>query len=168
MNKSKQNTISDLISDKLTDNNSNDNNTSNADNDSNDSNDKFMLTLESQGQMSEYEILYKSCIIMKEKLKITKELLKEQYSDAKIKDITKLKIELKNEDHTLGNIINEYLQDHKGVLFAGVSKPSLLIDTMVITMQTLKKDPLGPLLETIDYVIKIFDNIQTQIKKLSS
>lgn len=133
-----------------------------------DNSNKFMLTLESQGQISEYEILYKSCIIIKEKLKATKELLKEQYNDAKIKDVTKLKVELKNEDHTLGNIINEYLQDHKGVLFAGLSKPSLLIDTVVITMETLKKDPLIPLLETIDYVGKIFDNIQVQIKKLNS
>lgn len=133
-----------------------------------DKDDKYNLILESQGQMDEYEILYKSCLVMKEKLKITKALLKEQYDSPKIKDATMLKIELKNEDHTLGNVINEYLQDHKGVLFAGLAKSSLLIDTIVITMETVKKNPLIPLEETIDYVGKIFDNIIIHVKKLGS
>jgi DNA-directed RNA polymerase subunit L len=127
---------------------------------------KYTLTLESQGQISEYETLYKSCIVMKEKLGETKKLMKKQYDSPMVKESTTLQIELTNEDHTLGNIINDFLQDHTEVLFSGISKPSLLIDTMVITLATIKKNPLIPIIETIDYLVKVFDNIQSQIKKI--
>lgn len=129
---------------------------------------KYILTLESQGQIDEYEILYKACIAIKEKLGITKELIKKQYDSPMVKEETMLHLELTNEDHTLGNIINDFLQDHKDVLFSGISKPSLLIDTMVITLKTVKKNPLIPIIDTIDYLVKLFDNIQSQIKKLGN
>lgn len=133
----------------------------------NDDLNKFHLTLESQGQMDEYEILIKSCLVIKEKLRITKELIVSQYNLPKVKESNDLKVELQNEDHTLGNVINEYLQDHKGVLYAGVAKPNLLVDTMIISISTIKKNPLNELGETIDHIIKIFDHIENQIKKLS-
>lgn len=128
--------------------------------------DKYILTLESQGQLDEYEILYKSCIALKEKLHITKELIKNQYDSPMVKNEKTLRLELPNEDHTLGNIINDFLQDHKEVLFSGISKPSLLLDKMVITMKTIKNNPLIPITETIDYLVKVFDNIQSQVKKM--
>ena len=120
----------------------------------------YQLTLESQGQFSEKEIIRKSCVVMKEKLLNTKKLLKEKYDSPLVKDTNAIKIELVNEDHTLGSILNEYLQDHKDVVFSGVSKPNLLIDNMIITLQTTKKNPLVPVMETIDYIIKIFDKIE--------
>lgn len=128
---------------------------------------KFLLTLESQGQLDEYEILHKSCVVIKEKLNITKQLIKQNYDLPNIKDKKKLKLELINEDHTLGNLINDFLQDHKDVLFSGLAKPSPLIDRMIITIATIKNNPLSVIMETIDNIIKIFDNIESQIKKLS-
>ncbi|ARF09422.1 DNA directed RNA polymerase subunit L [Indivirus ILV1] len=125
---------------------------------------KFILTLESQGQMSEYEILYKSCLVLKEKLKQTRELVKS-------KEFTgnSLKLELKNEDHTLGYLLNDFLQSNKEILYAGIAKPNLLVDTMILTMATVsKKSPLVVVQETIDHIVKLFDNIQNQIKKLGN
>ena len=125
---------------------------------------KYNLTLESQGQMSEYEILYKSCTVMKEKLKLTKELIKNIHNVSN----NTLRLELKNEDHTLGYMLNEFLQNNKEILFSGVAKPNLLVDTMIITLSSVNKSPLIIVQETIDYATKIFDNIQNQIKKLGN
>lgn len=126
----------------------------------------FNLTLESQGQMNEYEILYKSCLVMKEKLLQTKEIAKESINEFSGNE---LKLELKNEDHTLGYILNEFLQNNKEILYSGVAKPNPLADMMVITMiisPSSKKKPLIIFQETIDNLIKLFDNIREQIKKL--
>ncbi|MCJ7636955.1 MAG: hypothetical protein MUO21_05645 [Nitrososphaeraceae archaeon] len=126
----------------------------------------FNLTLESQGQMSEYEILYKSCLIMKEKLSQSKEIAKETINEFSGNEV---KLELKNEDHTLGYVLNEFLQNNKEILYSGVAKPNPLTDTMVITMiisPSSKKKPLVIFQETIDHLIKLFDSIREQIKKL--
>lgn len=125
---------------------------------------KFNLTLESQGQLDEYEILYKSCFVMKEKLKQTKELTKSHVIDG-----NELKLELMNEDHTLGYMLNDFLQNNVDLVYSGISKPNLLTDRMVIIMMSSKrKNPLIVLQETIDHTIKLFDNIQNQIKKLGN
>lgn len=126
----------------------------------------YNLTLESQGQMSEYEILYKSCTIMKEKLLSTYSIAESVIKDNTLKEF---KLELKNEDHTLGYILNEFLQNNKEIQYAGVAKQNLLIDTMVITLvvaESSKKTILNILHETIHNLIKLFDNIQGQVKKL--
>lgn len=131
---------------------------------SNDSDDKFYLTVESQGQMSEYDILFRSCFVMKAKLLKTKELVGKTVFTG-----NEIKLELVNEDHTLGYILNEYLQNNKDVMYSGISKPNLLIDTMVITLvldPESNKKVLTVIENTIDDLIKVFDNIQGQIKKL--
>lgn len=129
---------------------------------------KFKLTLESQGQIDEYDILYKSCIIIKEKLDIIKKLTLEKHDLPEIKETTKLSIIFENEDHTMGNLINEFLQENKDVVFSGLSKPNLVVDTMVIDLETIKNDPLKTFLETIKYIDELFSNIENKIEKLGN
>lgn len=129
---------------------------------------QYQLIIESQGQMDEYEILHKGCRILKEKINITKKLIKDKYDSPIVADAQILKLELENEDHTLGGVINEYLQNNKNVLFSGLSKPNLLIDSMIIEFQTIKNNPLQFLNETLDYITKIFDEIELQIGNLGS
>lgn len=129
---------------------------------------EFNLTIESQGQMDEYEILHKACRILKEKINITKKLIKDKYDSPIVANTTIIKLELENEDHTLGGVINEYLQNNKNVLFSGLSKPNLLIDSMIIEFQTVKNNPLQFLNETLDYIVKIFDEIELQIVDLAT
>ena len=127
---------------------------------------EFKMTIESQGQMDEYEILHKACNILKDKINITKESVKENFKEPKYKDLYVIKLELEGEDHTLGCIINDFLQTNKNIVFSGVSKPNLLIDTMVIQLQTIKKNPLPYILESLDHILLVFDEIETQIMKL--
>lgn len=121
----------------------------------------FELTLESQGQMDEYEILHKSCVVIKEKIKLIKSKLKHEEVSEEF-----LKIVLEGEDHTMGGIINTYLQDHKDVIFAGVNKHNFLIDTMEIIYKTSSKDTLKPFIETLDYVSNIADYLMDTFEKL--
>lgn len=123
----------------------------------------YKFTIESQGQMDEYEILHKACRVLKERINVTKTLVKDQIHDT---DTKKIEIVLFNEDHTVGNIINDFLQNHKNVVFSGLSKPSLLIDKMIIKFVTKDNEPIKTFIETLDYVIDIFDNIQEQIENL--
>lgn len=127
---------------------------------------KFKLTIESQGQMDEYEILYKGCAVIKEKLKLIKSYIDETYSTSDITNGKELKLILENEDHTLGNMINETLQLNKNVAYSGMAKPYFMVDKIVITFITIEKNPLKPLYESLNYINSIFNNIQNQVTKL--
>lgn len=127
---------------------------------------EYHLIVESQGQMDEYELLHKSCEIIKEKIKITRKMINTKYNIGLAQDATLIKLEFENEDHTLCGLINEYLQENKNVLFSGVSKPNPLIDIMKIVFQTLRNNPFQFLDETLDFIVELFDNIQSQLEKL--
>jgi len=130
------------------------------------SENKIKLSLHSQGQMDEYEILYKACIIMIDEMNHIKDLIKSKYTgQTKIKE-NKLKIKLENRDHTFGNMINYALQSHKNVSAAGLSKPDHLINEIHILFETFDNDPLKSLYESIDYVIKLFNEIKVKLKTL--
>lgn len=132
--------------------------------DDKDNNYKFFI--ESQGQMDEYEILYKSCLIFKEKLKILKHIINDKYNTSEIKKQHALKIVIDNEDHTLGSILNEYLQINNNVAFSGLSKPDILVDQIVIQMISVDTDPIKSLFEIFDYLDRLFTDIETQLIKL--
>lgn len=129
-------------------------------------NNKFKLTLLSQGQMDEYELLHKGCIILKKELDNIKSIIGNRYKNSPLLKNNMIKIKLENKDHTIGNVINEYLQLNKNIGFSGLSKPDLLLNEIVLTIESLGSNPLNPLFETIDYVIKIFDNIQKQLREI--
>lgn len=127
---------------------------------------KFKFTIESQGQMDEYEILHKGCKALKEKINIVKKVILDKYNIPQIKGTNKLKIIIENEDHTIGNIINEYLQNNKNILYSGMSKPDLLVDNIIIKFVSVKNDPIIPLIETLDYINKIFSTIGSNLETM--
>ena len=110
--------------------------------------------------MDEYELLHKACFVLKNKLDKIRDKMKTKNANE-----SHLSIELENEDHTMGELINTYLQDHKNVEFAGVKKPNFLIDSMVITYVASTKNPLEPFYETLDFIDEIMEVL---IKKFES
>jgi len=124
------------------------------------SENKYELTLYSKGQMDEYELIIKSCIILKNKLKKIKSVVESENLNNKEKI---LKISLDN--FTEANVINDFLQSNKNIIYSGVSKPDLLVNEVIIKFQA-KANPLKSFANTIDYVIKIFSEIQNKISKL--
>jgi DNA-directed RNA polymerase subunit L len=121
----------------------------------------YTMTLESLGQLDEYELLYKACIVMKEKVSLIRYKLQDFKRTGEY-----ILIELWDEDSTMGELINVYLQDHELVQFAGVKKPNLLIDMMAITYVTTAKNPLDPFHEILDYVEELSEILLDKFDKL--
>lgn len=125
------------------------------------SDDKFLLSVESNGQLPEYEILIRGCEIIIEKLKIMKENIKtDQYNSLQTTN-NSLILEILKEDHTCGGPVNWVLQNMKEVKFSGINKPDFLQKIINIVIQTDdKSNPIECLIKAIDQCIKIYDEFK--------
>ena len=126
------------------------------------------LTIESAGQFPEYEILVKCCRLIKLKLSGIAKEIEQRVKTKEIRPASTIFIELVNEDHTIGNLINNALQDHPQIVFAGVSKPDHLIRQIrfKITCTDDIDSPLAPLFEVIDYLKNVFTHLENQFLRL--
>lgn len=122
---------------------------------------KYLLKLESNGQLDEYEILKRSLQIAIIKLNNIIEQLKN-------KDIPKTdegELIFENEDHTLGNLLSYYLQTHNNILYSSYKLEHLLIKNVYINYKTDGvKSILEILFSIIKDIINIFNLILKQIK----
>jgi len=125
------------------------------------SNDKFLLSVESNGQLPEYEILIRGCEIIIEKLKIMKENVKtDQYNSLQTTN-NSLILEIQKEDHTCGGPVNWVLQNMKEVKFSGINKPDFLQKIINIVIQTDENSkPIECLIKAIDQSIKIYEEFK--------
>ena len=128
------------------------------------------FTIEGTGQMPEYEILIKCCKLIKLKLNGIGKDLEQRIKTGEIRVAQTIFIELVNEDHTLGNLINNALQDHKNIAFSGVSKPDYFVKLIKfkITCTDDIDSPLEPLFNVIDYLVNVFDVLEKQFTNLGS
>lgn len=126
------------------------------------------LTVEGNGQVQEYVLLVKCCRLLKLKLKGVKNEIKQRVDTGEIQQAKTIFFELVNEDHTMGELINYALQNHQGILFSGVSKPDHLVKLIKfkIMCDDTYKTPVLPLFEVIDYLINVFDELESQFIKL--
>jgi DNA-directed RNA polymerase subunit L len=127
---------------------------------------KYEFKIESQGQMDENVLFIKACDVMLYKLEKIEYFIKNTYYTSKVKNSTKIKLDLDNEDHTIGNILNDIIQNHPNVTKSGCTKPDHLVNRIVIKVETNKNDPTIPLFESINHLKKIFDTLKTHVKKL--
>tara|TARA_B110000208_G_scaffold25022_1_gene32170 strand:+ start:4258 stop:5184 length:927 start_codon:yes stop_codon:yes gene_type:complete len=122
---------------------------------------EFLLKLESKGQMNEYQLLKKACDIFKIKCLNLKIQIKD------MKDINDNKGELvfKNENHTIGNILSRYLQDHKNIVYTGYKMDHLMIEEVQIKYETDGTKNIKDILdEIIDICIMHFEHINKLLK----
>ena len=129
---------------------------------------KFIFTIKSQGQMTEYEILKRSCLHLSKKLELLEVSIKKEYSIPENKGKKFSIIKLINEDHTIGNVLSVIIQDNPKVLFAGYSKPDLLEEIIKIKIRTKTGDSLDPLYEAISDAKSIFKNIHDKLNGFKS
>ena len=129
--------------------------------------DKFLLSLESNGQLSEYEILIRSCEIIIEKLKLIKENLDNNQYNMMETSNNSLILEILNEDHTCGSPLNWIIQNMKEVTFAGVNKPDFMqkiINSVIQCDSSLKAiDLVG---KAIAPTIKIYEEFKEKFEEL--
>jgi DNA-directed RNA polymerase subunit L len=124
---------------------------------------KFILNIESICQLSELDILIRGCIYIKNKLsKIKDYLVGTNFTKNNKGDII-----LKNENHTIGNIITYGIQDHNNIEFCGYKLNHLLIEEVTISYMTDGAKSINIIInETMSKQINKFDHILNLIKKI--
>jgi DNA-directed RNA polymerase subunit L len=129
---------------------------------------KIIFTLESFGQMDEYTLLIKACEYINHKLSELKKHIEKNVTEGKLPNKKIIFIELEDEDFTLGNIVNDLLQDHPNIIFSGIAKPDHLIKAIRIKVECDDKypSPIKPLYDVIDNLTERFNTIKTQLKAL--
>jgi DNA-directed RNA polymerase subunit L len=131
--------------------------------------DKFLFSIESSGQLTEYVILIRACEIIIEKFKLIKENLNnDQYITLQATTNTNYVIlELLNEDHTCGGPLNWVLQSMPNVKFSGVNRPDYMQKIISITMQCDDSEkPLTVINKAIDKTIDIYEEFKKNFTKL--
>lgn len=128
---------------------------------------KFKLIVEGSGQMKEMDLLKRVCRTINQKLDNVESIIKKKYYTANTNEKSII-IELDNETHTIGNIINDCLQNHKKVKSSGLSKPTNLMNQMIIQLHTLEKNPLKIFFEAVNNAKNIFNTIEEQCNKVKS
>lgn len=132
-------------------------------------NEHYLFSIESNGQLYEYEILLRGINIIIEKLKIIKENILNLQYDMIVTENNSIKLEIKNEDYTCGGPLNYVLQGMKEVEFSGVYSPNLMEKNIAITCIIDKKYKIIDVFsKAIDNTIDIYNTIEKKVKKLSN
>ena len=148
---------------------------------------EYYLGIESHGQYSCREIYIKGCSILIRKLdglvnQIEKVTIKEAFTEkskSMIDDVEEKKIKKKeeskeyyidfymeNEDHTLGNLTKECLEQSKDISFVGYKKIHLLSDKIYIIIRSKKKDIKKIIESEVNKTIKLLQSFIKEIEKI--
>lgn len=131
-------------------------------------NEHYVLTIESNGQLDEYELLLRGIKIIMEKLKIIKENIENLQYDMIVSENNSINLVIKNEDHTCGGPLNYVLQGMKEVDFSGVYLPNLMEKNIAITCVIDKKYKIIDVFsKAIDNTIELYNSIEKKVRKLS-
>lgn len=121
----------------------------------------YLFKLESNGQIEEYDIIKRSCDILIIKLNI----IKNQLKDINIENTFNGELEFKNEDHTIGNLICDKLQNHKNIAYAGYKLDHLLVENIIIKYTTNEIEDIVTILNFIIInLINTLNYIKTILK----
>jgi DNA-directed RNA polymerase subunit L len=128
---------------------------------------KYLLMIESSGQITEYELLITGCDILIEKMKIIKENLNNEQYKSIITENNSLILELINEDHTCGGPINYILQNMKEVIYSGITKQNFMQKNLLLKIKTISStDPIKTLNIAIDKSILLFEEMKNKFNIL--
>lgn len=132
-------------------------------------NEHYIFTIESNGQMDEYELLIRGINIIIEKLKIIKENIVNLQYEMIVSKNNSINIEIKNEDYTCGGPLNYVLQGMEEVEFCGIYAPNLMEKNIAITCVIDKNYKIIDVLsKAIDNTIEIYYSIEKKVKKISN
>jgi len=131
-------------------------------------NEEYLLTIESNGQLDEYELLLRGISIIIEKLKIIKENIVNLQYEMIVTENNSINLVIKNEDFTCGGPLNYILQGMKEVEFSGVYSPNLMEKNIAITCVINKKYKIIDVFsQAIDSTIELYNSIEKKVKKIS-
>ena len=127
---------------------------------------KYNLSIESSGQIPNYKLLDLGCDIIIEKLNIIEENLKNDQYETLITENNSAIIELINEDHTCGGLINEMLQNMKESIYSGITKPNFMQKNILFKIKTDKSTtPIEIFKKGILQSKKLVEELKEKIEK---
>ena len=122
---------------------------------------KYELEYETLEQLDKNVIYTKALTILIKKLEALRKFIKETYPEREKTE--KVEIQLYGEDHTLGNLLATILQKCEYIIRAGYVMPHPFVDQVNIVYQLSEKakgkKPIGILIDSISYLIKLFTTL---------
>lgn len=137
------------------------------DNDNNNDNKKkkFLLYINSNGQLDEFDIFDKACDNIIYNLKLINNNINAFLNNSSNRNINQFNISLYNS--SLAKLINDQLQTDKNIKFAGLEQPNLLEKLYIMKIILNDKLDINDIKNIIDNNINILMNMFTELKKLN-
>lgn len=119
-------------------------------------------------QCSEHEILIRGCKYLIKRLNDIKTDFEKKIESKEIIPEKIINFNLKNENHTIGEILNYEFQDHKDILRSGLIKPDHLIKAILIKIECVPelKSPFEPMIDSINNLVKKISHFGKAISDL--
>lgn len=126
------------------------------------------LFLKSSGGQDEYQILLHACdFILKKLVDIDVEFTR-KINSKEIEKNKHVSLVLDDEDHTMGEFLNDEFQNHPGIAYSGVSKPDLQIRSMLFKIESANdKDPFSAMKESIENLREKITFVKSKIQNLT-
>jgi DNA-directed RNA polymerase subunit L len=122
---------------------------------------EFKFIIESKGQITEKVILHRAIINLNKNI----ESILNQFIENLDNNELSGQIEIKNEDHTIGNLITYGLQNHKNVTFASYYLPHPLEKRVIIEYKLKSGKFKDVLKEVINEYIELYNKLDKLIEK---
>lgn len=120
----------------------------------------------SRWQLCEYEILYRSAMILVHRMNDLKSLLADKPDIIVEEDPKTGKIIIDGENHTIGNLLKYYMQNHKMIRSCGYRMPHPEIEQVIINYVTMDGGDIVKVVnESIGTIVKKFTTIATYMDK---
>lgn len=126
----------------------------------------FKLIIHSYGQLTEYELFNRACDNVIYQLNTFKILINKYINNYDTNTDISNKIEIKFNDKTIANLINNTLQEHKLIKFSGIHIPTYLDNEVLINIECAGniKSLEKILHECVDTNINVFEELKKAIK----
>ncbi len=119
--------------------------------------------LESRGQLQEKRILLVALSNIEKKMRWILKLFEAHESESEELEGT---FTVKNEDHTMGNLIKRGMQQHSNIAFAGYNMPHPQSNTVIFHYKMKKQQPIKKIVnDVVDYYSEIFEQIKKLVEK---
>lgn len=130
--------------------------------------DKTIVSFRAKKQFDEFELVRRSLEYLKFRTNILKDEINRKYLEYPNKT-DRFQIEIENEDHTMGEIINYELQSHPDVMKSSITKQNHLIDNIVFDIFVFDKNKmLNAILESFDNLTKKLEKFEKEFNKINS
>ncbi len=127
--------------------------------------DEFELTIESKGQIDEKTIMIKAINNIMYKLDVIEMDIKKKRKENKIdmENDKTIFILLENEDHTIGGLINQYIQENPNTLFGGYTKPDHNLQEIVFKISVKEGNPIDVFFDSLNKSKKLMKKFEQEL-----